>query len=190
MDAVVVQECEWIKIGVDTGAGKTAWSQSAIFGKRIAGDVDLRFRTAAGEFVKSGKRLYVDGCDDGEVTISEFDGSKRLCANHCCLMEIRRRWVELQSRLVTKVTCSTRTRMLRRKLKHEIQKETSSSRYRGYNIYMKPKGNETDAMPLSQSSGELLAGSKPARLDSSDSPVNSEDPGGADGANPGGRSTR
>ena len=58
-DAVEVRKSEWIKIGVDTGAGKTAWPQSVTYGKRIPGDVDPSFRTATGELVKSGKRLSV-----------------------------------------------------------------------------------------------------------------------------------
>ena len=37
---------EWIKIGVDTGAGKTAWLQSVTCGTTIPGDSDLTFRTA------------------------------------------------------------------------------------------------------------------------------------------------
>ena len=56
-------------MGVDTGAGKTAWPQSVTYGKRIPGDVDITFRTATGELVKSGKRLYVEGCDDWGVNL-------------------------------------------------------------------------------------------------------------------------
>ena len=48
---------EWVKIGVDTGAGKTAWPQSITYGRTIPGDSDLTFRTA-------GKRMHVEGCDD------------------------------------------------------------------------------------------------------------------------------
>ena len=63
-----VQESEkvrgWIKIGVDTGAGKTAWPQSITYGTMIPGDSDLTFRAATGELVKGGKRLQVVGCDD------------------------------------------------------------------------------------------------------------------------------
>ena len=33
-------------------------------GKMILGNSDLNFRTAAGEFVKGGKRLHVEGCAD------------------------------------------------------------------------------------------------------------------------------
>ena len=73
VDAIQQQECGWIKIGVDTGAGKTAWPQSVTYGKRIPGDVDLTFRTATGELVKSGEKLYVEGCD-GE-SISEFESA-------------------------------------------------------------------------------------------------------------------
>ena len=54
---------EWIKIGVDTVAGKTAWPQSITYGTTISGDSDLTFRTATGELVKGGKRMHVVGCD-------------------------------------------------------------------------------------------------------------------------------
>ena len=59
-----MQESEWIKIGVDTGAGKTAWPQSITYGTTIPGDSDLTFRTAIGELVKGGKRMQIVGCDD------------------------------------------------------------------------------------------------------------------------------
>ena len=59
-----VQGSEWIKIGVDTGAGKTAWPQSITYGTMIPGDSDLTFRTATGELVKGGKRMQSVGCDD------------------------------------------------------------------------------------------------------------------------------
>ena len=52
---------EWIKIGVDTGAGKTAWPQSITYGTTIPGDSDLTFRTATGELVKGGKRMQLWG---------------------------------------------------------------------------------------------------------------------------------
>ena len=59
-----MQESEWIKIGVDTGAGKTAWPHSITYGTTILGDSDLTFRTATGELVKGGKRMQIVGCDD------------------------------------------------------------------------------------------------------------------------------
>ena len=62
--AVQVRGSEWIKIGVDTGAGKTAWPQSITYGRTIPGDSDPTFRTATGERVKGGKRLHVEDCDD------------------------------------------------------------------------------------------------------------------------------
>ena len=55
---------EWIKIGVETGAGKTACPQSIMYGTTIPGDSDLTFRAATGELVKGGKRMHVVGCDD------------------------------------------------------------------------------------------------------------------------------
>ena len=61
--AVGVQELQWIKIGVGTGAGKTAWLSSATYGMQMLGDVDLTFRTATGEIVKSG------GCDDWGINL-------------------------------------------------------------------------------------------------------------------------
>ena len=69
VDALQQQESDWIKIGVDTGGGKSAWSQSVTCGKRLSGHVDLTFRTATGELVKSGERLYVEGCDDWSVNL-------------------------------------------------------------------------------------------------------------------------
>ena len=41
-----------------------AWPQSVTYGKKLLGHVDLTFRTATRELVKSGERLYVEGCDD------------------------------------------------------------------------------------------------------------------------------
>ena len=56
-----VRGSEWIKIGVDTGAGKTAWPQSMTYGTTIPGDSDLTFRTATGELVRGGKRMQIRG---------------------------------------------------------------------------------------------------------------------------------
>ena len=88
-------------------------AQSVTFGKKLPGHVELIFRTATGELVKSGERLYVEGCDDW--AISEFEVFKRQCVNHYCLVANTQRWVESLSCMVTKVTCSTRVRTLRRK---------------------------------------------------------------------------
>ena len=54
-----VRGSEWIKIGVDTGAGKTAWPQSITYGTMILVDSDLTFRTATGEIDKGGKRMQI-----------------------------------------------------------------------------------------------------------------------------------
>ena len=65
--AVEVRGSEWIKNRVDTSAGKTAWPQSVTYGKKLPGHVGLTFSTATLEPVKSGERLYVEGCDDWGV---------------------------------------------------------------------------------------------------------------------------
>ena len=75
--------------------------------------------------------------------------------------------------------------MLRRKIDAWIQKEMRDSQHyvctvaykenNVYNIYMIPRGNKTDAMPLSESSTRFPAGSEPVRPENPDP----EDPGGA-----------
>ena len=99
------QESEWIKNGVDTGAGKTVWPQSVTYGKKLPGHVDLTFRTATGETVKSSERLYVESFDDWEVNL-RVRGVRAQDA---------RRWVESLSCMDSKVTCSTSVRTLPRK---------------------------------------------------------------------------
>ena len=118
-----VRGSEWIKIGVDTGAGKTAWPQSITYGTTILGVSDLTFRTATGELLRGGNLVQIVGCDDwgsnlrvrGVVMIgdpiSEFEVFKRRCAKHCCLRENTRQRVESLCCMVTKVTCSTKIRM-------------------------------------------------------------------------------
>ena len=44
-------------------------AQNATHGKRVLGDVDLTFRTATGDVVKSFKRLHFEGCDDWRVNL-------------------------------------------------------------------------------------------------------------------------
>ena len=79
VDALQLQVSEWIKIGVDTGAEKTAWPQSVTNGKKLPGHVDLTFRTATGELVKSGERLYVEGCDDWRVNLRVRGVQAQVC---------------------------------------------------------------------------------------------------------------
>ena len=60
-----MRRSEWIKIGVDTGAGKRAWPQSITYGRTISGDSDLTFRTATGELLsKVACECMIVGCDD------------------------------------------------------------------------------------------------------------------------------
>ena len=65
--------------------------------------------------------------------------------------------------MVTEVTCSTKVRTVAKKIDAWVQKELGDSQYRGctvaykennvYNIYVKPRENKIDAMPLSGDSG-------------------------------------
>ena len=151
-NAVEVRESEWIKIGVDTGAGKTAWPQSVTYGKMIPGDNDLTFRTATGELVKAGKRLHVEGCDDWEVRAVQAPVSKPLLSvGECTTMG------GVTVLYGDKVYMFHRSSNVAKKIGAWIQKEMRDSQYYGctdayqkmYNNYMKPRGNKTDAMPLS-----------------------------------------
>ena len=77
---------ERVKIGVDTGAGKTAWPQSITYGTTMRGDSDLTFRATTGELVKVTNECKLRVVMIGD-RISEFEVFKDPCANHCCLME-------------------------------------------------------------------------------------------------------
>ena len=143
-DAVEVREPEWIKIGVDTVAGKTAWPQSFTHGKRIPGDVDLPC-TATGELVRSGKRLFVECCGVQLLSVGEYT-----TMGGVTVLYGDKGYVFHKGSNVAK------------KIEAWIQKDIRESQYHGctvaykennvYNNYMKPRGNNTDAMPLSESS--------------------------------------
>ena len=94
-----VRGSEWIKIGVDTGAGKTA-----CMAPRVS-HTGRSFR----------------------ASISEFEVFKCRCLSHCCLLENTRRCVESLSSQCYGFTVT--------------YKENNV-----YNIYMKPRGNKTDAI--------------------------------------------
>ena len=106
---------EWIKIGVDTGAGKTHGLRVSRTERRfLVTVISLSAQRQENlSKVASECKLWVATIGD---PISEFEVFKHWCANHCCLLENTRRWVESQSCMVTKVTCSTKVRILQRKL--------------------------------------------------------------------------
>ena len=91
---------EWIKIGVDTGAGN---------GTTIPGDSDLTFRTAIGELVTGDKRVQVAGCDDWDLRVRGVQAP--VCKPLLSVGE-NTTMVESLCCMVTKVTCSTKVRML------------------------------------------------------------------------------
>ena len=165
---------EWIKIGVDTGAGKTAGPQNITYGSTIPGDSDLTFRTATGELAKGGKRMHVVGCDDWGSNLRVRGVQAPVCKP---LLSVG----EYTTMGGVTVLYGDKGYMFHQgsnvaKKNHAwIQKELRDSQYRGctvaykennvYNIYMKPRGNIIDAMPLSgdSESGGLPAGSEPVR---------------------------
>ena len=160
VDDVEAQESQWIKIGVDTGAGKTAWLQSVTYGKRILGDVDLTFRIATGELVKSGKRSYVEGCDDWEVNLRVRGVQAPVCKPLLSVGE----YTTMGGVTVLygdKGYLFHRGSNVAKKIDAWTQKEMRDSQYHGCsfaykennvnNIYMKPKGNKTGASDYASS---------------------------------------
>ena len=169
-NAVEVRESESIKIGIDTSAGKTAWPQSVTYGKMIPGDSDLAFRTATGELVKAGKRLHVEGCDDWGSNLKIRGVQAPVCkpllsVGECVTMSGVTVLHGDEGYMLHKSS------NVAKKIDSWIRKEVWDSQYYGctvayqennvYNIYMKPRGNKTDAMPLSESSGGCRPGPNP-----------------------------
>ena len=151
-----VRGSEWIKIGVDTGAGKTAWPQSITYGTMIPGDSDLTFRTATGELVKGGKRMQIMGCDDWGSNLRIRGVQALMCKP---LLSVG----ECTTMGGVAVLYGDKGYMFHKgshvaKKIDICQKELRDSQYRGctvaykdsnvYNIYMKPRENKIDAMPL------------------------------------------
>ena len=116
-----VRGSEWIKIGVDTVAGKTAWPQSITYGTMIPGDSDLTFRTATGELVKGGKRMHVVGCYDWGSNLRIRGVQALVCKPLLSVGEY-----------ATMGGCTVAY------IENNV-----------YNIYVKPRENNIDAMPLS-----------------------------------------
>ena len=91
--------------------------------------------------------------------IPEFEVFKHRCANHCCLLESTQRWVGVTVLYGNKGYMFHKGSNVAKIIDACIQKELRDSQYRGctvaykeknvYNIYMKPRENKIDAMPLS-----------------------------------------
>ena len=151
-----LRESEWIKIGVDTGAGKTAWPRVSRSGRRSPAKV-ISFYAQQLESLSS----LTSNCTLMVVTIgervSEFVVCKHRCANRCCLLVSTRRRVE-SVLYGNKGYMFHEGSTVAKKIDAWIQKELRDSQYQGctiaykennvYNIYMKPRRNELDAMPL------------------------------------------
>ena len=147
---------EWIKIGVDTGEGKTAWPQSITYGTTILGDSDLTVRTATGELVK-GKRMQIVGCDDWESNL-RIRVQAPVCKPLLSVGEYTTKG-GVTVLYVDKGYMFHKGSNVAKKMDVWVQKELRDSRYRGctvaykendvYNIYVKPRENKIDAMQLS-----------------------------------------
>ena len=159
-----MQRSEWFKIEVDTGARKTAWPQSITYGTTIPGDSGLTFRTATGELVKGGKRIQIVGCDDWRSYLKIRGVQAPVCKP---LLSVG----EYTTKGGVTVLYGNKGYMFHKgpnvakKIDAWVQKELRDSQHQGctvaykknnvYNIYMRPRGNKIDAMPLS---GDLESG--------------------------------
>ena len=153
-----VRGSESIKIGVDTGAGKTAWPQSITYGTMVPGDSDLTLRTATVELVKGGKRMQIVGCDDWRSNLRVRGVQAPVCKP---LLSVG----EYTTMGGVTVLYGDKGYMFHngsnvaKKFDTWVQKELRDSQYRGCtvaykennvcNIYVKPRENKIDAMPLS-----------------------------------------
>ena len=124
---------------VDTGVGKTAWPQSIMYGTTIPGDSDLTFRTATGE-------LRVRGVQ-APVCKPLFSVGEYTTMGGVTVLYGDKGYMFHKGSNVAK------------RIDAWIQKELRDSRYRGctvaykennvYTIYMTPRENKIDAIPLS-----------------------------------------
>ena len=170
---VEVQGSEWIKIGVDTGAGKTASPQSITYGKTIPGDSDLTFRTATGELVKGGKRMHVVGCDDWGSNLRIRGVQAPVCKPLLSVGEYTTTG-GVTVLFGDKGYMFHKGSNVAKKVDAWIQKELRDSQYRGctvaykenkvYNKNMKPIENKIDAMPLSEGLRQSFLGEEGGRF--------------------------
>ena len=133
-------------------------TQSITYGKTIPGDSDLTFRTATGELVKGGKQMQIEGCDDWGSNLKIRGVQATVCKPLLSVGE----YTTMGGVTVLygdKGYMFHKGSNVAKKIDVWIQKELRDSQYRGctvaykennvYNIYMKPRRNKIDAMPLS-----------------------------------------
>ena len=126
---------------------------------RRPGDSDLTFRTATGELVKGGKRLHVEGCDDWGSNLKVRGVQSPVCKPVLSIGE----YTTTGGVIVLycdKCYMFHEGSNVAKNIDAWIQKEMKDSQYYGctvayqennvYDIYMTPRGNKTDAMPLSE----------------------------------------
>ena len=182
VDAVEVRESERTKIGVSTRVQERRHGPRAP--QSGSGFLVMRILLSA-RSLENSSSLATD-CTlkvtmIGEP-ISEFEVSKRLCANHCCPVEVYTTMCGVavmygdQRYLIHKGS-----NVAKRIIRAWIQKVMRDSQYHGctvacqenyvYNIYMKPRRDDIDAMPLSFLRG-VPTGSEHVRPESLENPEN------------------
>ena len=154
-----VQGSEWIKIGVVKGAGKTAWPQSITYGTTIPADSDLiTFRTATGGLVRGGKRMQIEGCDDWGSNLKIRGVQAPVCKPLLSVGEYTTKG-GVTVLYGDKGYMFHKVSSVAKKIDAWVQKGLRDSQYRSctvaykennvHNIYVKPRENKIDAMPLS-----------------------------------------
>ena len=139
------------------GAG-VAWPQSITYGTTIPDDSDLTFRTATGELVRGGKRTQIEGCDD-------WGSNLRVRGVQAPVRKPLLSVGEYTTTGGVTVLYGDKGYMFHKgsnvakKMDAWVQIELRDSQYRGctvaykennvYNMYVKPRENKIDAMPLS-----------------------------------------
>ena len=138
-----------------------AWPRAPHTGSRVPGDVDLTFRTPTEELVKSGRRLCVEGCDDWRVN-PRFRGVQAPVCKQLLSVGEHTTIGGVAVMYGDKGSLFHKGSNVPKKFEVWIQKDISSSQHHSspfaykenhvYTIYMKARGDQTDASPLSQSS--------------------------------------
>ena len=173
LNLVDMYDSDWVRIGVDTGAGKTAWPADAGYGEEIPGGNGPAFRTATGEIVQSGPHVCVEGRDEWGTNIRMRGVKAPVCkpllsVGECTTMGGATVMYGDKGYMFSKDSS------VAKKIDGWIQEELERTQYQGctvaykennvYNIYEKPKDKVKDACPLEEppsSSGGCRRGTNP-----------------------------
>ena len=148
VDALLQQESEWIKIGVDTG-GKTAWPQSVTYGRSflvVLTSLSTQRLESLSNLVRV-RGVQAPVCKP-LLSVGEYTTMGGVAVLHG-----------------DKVYMFHKGSNIAKKIDAWIQKEMRDSQHYGWkvaykdNVYnVKPRGNKTDVMPLSEDSDNRSLG--------------------------------